>query len=97
VQVLEATDSGIIIPDGSRTLPERGVVRYVGPGFRRPDGEYVELDVKVGDEVLFFVKHGVEIRVNGENLLLLRDDNILVITDPAPVHAAWPTREDNHA
>lgn len=87
VKVLDDREqpSGLIIPGGVSTVPSRGTVMYVGPGYRRPDGDYVPLDLKPGDEVVFFKGRGTEIRINDEDMLLLRDQDVLVITDPASV------------
>lgn len=74
---------GIIIPAGVRPYPSRGLVMYVGPGFRKHDGEYMALDLHPGDEVLFFKSTGVELMLADERLLLLRDSDVLMVTEPA--------------
>src|SRR5437879_10593452 len=68
----ESTVSGIVLPDTAREKPQRGRVVAVGPG-RYEDGELVPLDVKKGDEVVFSKYGGTEVKVGGEEYLILRD------------------------
>ena len=79
VEVLEEEDvsySGIVLPDTAKEKPQRGKVVAVGPG-RYEDGELVPLDVKKGDEVLFSKYGGTEVKVSGEEYLILRESDIL--------------------
>lgn len=74
---------GIIIPSHVRPYPSRGVVMFTGPGHRLSDGSYVRMDLRPGDEVLFFRSKGIEVRIAGEDLLLLRDDDVILTLTPA--------------
>jgi chaperonin GroES len=79
VEVLEeeqTTVSGIVLPDTAKEKPQRGKVMAVGPG-RYEDGELVLLDVKKGDEIIFSKYGGTEVKVGGEDLLILRESDIL--------------------
>lgn len=73
----EQKRGGIIIPDSAKEKPQRGEVVAAGGGKRLEDGKIVPLDVKVGDKVLFGKYSGSEITVDGEELLILREDEIL--------------------
>ncbi len=75
------TSFGIIIPDTAKEKPEHGVVVAVGRGKRGDDNELVPVDVKIGDKVLFS-KYGYdEVKVNGTEYYLVREDNILAVLD----------------
>jgi chaperonin GroES len=79
VEVLEeeeVTISGIVLPDTAKEKPQRGAVREVGPG-RYEDGKLVPLDVKKGDEIIFSKYGGTEVKVAGEEFLILRESDIL--------------------
>lgn len=76
----QVTASGIYIPDtASQEKPEQGVVIATGPGSRNDAGELIPMSVKVGDTVLFSKFTPEEVRVNDENLLILREESILAI------------------
>jgi chaperonin GroES len=80
VQVLEeeeTTNSGIVLPDTAREKPQRGKVLAVGPGSRSDQGEIVPMDVVVGDEVIFSRYGGTEVKVALEDLLILRESDVL--------------------
>ena len=80
VEVLEeeaTTASGIVLPDTAQEKPQRGKVLAVGPGPRDEDGEHIKMDIKKGDEVIFSKYGGTEVRVDGEDLLILRESDIL--------------------
>ena len=68
---------GIIIPDTAKEKPSRALVKAVGPGNRAKDGSHQKPDVKVGDVVLFGKYSGTEVKLNGEDLVILRNDDIL--------------------
>ena len=79
VEVLEeeqTTVSGIVLPDTAKEKPQRGKVLAVGPG-RYEEGKLVPLDVKKGDEIIFSKYGGTEVKVDGEDLLILRESDIL--------------------
>ena len=76
----ETTASGIVLPDTAKEKPQRGEVLAVGDG-RIEDGSRVPLDVKAGDEVLYSKYGGTEIKVDGEDLLVLRESDVLAIVE----------------
>jgi len=75
----EKTKGGIIIPDSAKEKPIEGEVVAVGPGKVSDDGKRITLDVKVGDRVLYSKYGGTEVKVEGEDHLILREDDILGI------------------
>jgi chaperonin GroES len=80
VEVLEedvTTASGIVLPDTAQEKPQRGKVLAVGPGARDEDGEYIKMDVEVGDEVIFSKYGGTEIKVGADDVLILRESDVL--------------------
>lgn len=79
----EVADSGIVLPQGTndRRYPQKGTVMHVGPGYRLTSGGYAPMDWLIGDEVMFFKQNGVPVRLGQEELLLLRDEHILVVLD----------------
>lgn len=81
VEEKEQVRGGIIIPDSAKEKPQRGEVIAAGGGKRLEDGKVVPLDVKTGDKVLFGKYSGSEITVDGEELLILREDEILGVLD----------------
>src|SRR3970040_2307133 len=80
----EVTASGIVLPETAKEKPMKGEVLSVGPGARDEDGDRIEMDVKVGDKVLFAKYGGTEIKVDGEKLLLLPETDGLAITTAQP-------------
>jgi chaperonin GroES len=68
----EKTKGGIIIPDTAQEKPQEGEVIAVGPGARDEDGERIEMDVKVGDRILFGKWSGTEVKIDGEELLIMK-------------------------
>ena len=79
----EKTASGLIIPDSAKEKPQEGEVVAVGKGKRLEDGKVVSLDVQVGDRILFGKYSGSEVKLEGEELLIMREDEILGILDNA--------------
>ena len=75
------TKGGIIIPDTAKEKPMQGEVLAVGPGGRDEKGELVPLDVKVGDRVLFGKWSGTEVRMDGEELLIMKESDIMGIVE----------------
>ncbi|MCB5944843.1 co-chaperone GroES [Acidocella sp. KAb 2-4] len=73
----EKTAGGIIIPDTAKEKPQEGEVVAAGPGARNETGALVPLDVKAGDRVLFGKWSGTEVKVNGEDLLIMKESDIL--------------------
>ena len=79
----EKTAGGIIIPDTAKEKPMEGVVVAVGPGTRDEDGKLHALDVKAGDRVLFGKWSGTEVKVDGEELVIIKETDILGIIEGA--------------
>jgi len=77
----EKTQGGIIIPDTAKEKPQQGRVLAVGPGRRDDKGEVIPLDVRTGDKVLFAKYAGTEIKIDGDDRIILREDDILAIVD----------------
>jgi chaperonin GroES len=77
----EVRKGGIIIPDSAKEKPIEGRVTAVGAGKVGDDGKRVALDVKVGDKVLYSKYGGTEIKIEGEDFLLMREDDILGIVE----------------
>ena len=77
----EKSAGGIIIPDTAQEKPSEGIVVAVGSGVRADDGSIRELDVKAGDRVLFGKFGGTDVKVDGEDLLILRETDILGIVE----------------
>ncbi len=72
---------GIIIPDTAAEKPQQGEVVAVGPGARGDDNEIVALDVKVGDRILFGKWSGTEVKIDGEDLLIMKESDIMGVLD----------------
>ena len=77
----EKTRGGIIIPDTAQEKPQEGEVIAVGPGARDEDGEYIKPDVKVGDRVLFGKWSGTEVKIDGEDLLIMKESDIMGVLE----------------
>ena len=75
----EKTKGGIIIPDTAKEKPQEGEVVAVGPGARDESGKVVALDVKAGDRVLFGKWSGTEVKLNGTDLLIMKESDIMGI------------------
>ncbi|HEY7383490.1 MAG TPA: co-chaperone GroES [Beijerinckiaceae bacterium] len=75
----EKTKGGIIIPDTAKEKPQEGEVIAVGPGARDENGKVQPLDVKAGDRVLFGKWSGTEVRIDGEDLLIMKESDIMGI------------------
>jgi chaperonin GroES len=90
VEVLDeesTTASGIVLPDTAQEKPQRGKILSVGPGPRDEDGEYIKMDVEEGDEIIFSKYGGTEIKIGADEVLLLRESDVLakVVGDRAAV------------
>jgi chaperonin GroES len=81
LQAEEKTKGGIIIPDTAKEKPVEGKVIAVGKGKLSEDGKIRALDVKVGDRVLFSKYSGTDIKISGEEHLIMREEDILAIVD----------------
>ena len=79
------TKGGIIIPDTAKEKPQEGEVIAVGPGARDEAGERIPMDVKAGDRILFGKWSGSEVKLDGEDLLIMKESDILGLLDPVTV------------
>ncbi|MFL5157276.1 MAG: co-chaperone GroES [Microvirga sp.] len=77
----EKTAGGIIIPDTAKEKPQQGEVIAVGPGARNEQGQLVPLDVQVGDTVLFGKWSGTEVKIDGEDLLIMKESDIMGVLE----------------
>lgn len=81
VEAESKTKSGIVLPDSAKEKPRRGKVIAVGDGRRLDNGDRAPLQVKKGDEVLFSSYAGTEIKIDGEEVLIMSEDEVLAILD----------------
>jgi chaperonin GroES len=81
VEEEEKTKGGIIIPDTAKEKPQEGEVVAVGPGARNDKGDVVALDVKAGDKILFGKWSGTEVKVDGQDLLIMKESDILGVVE----------------
>ncbi|MFN3207717.1 MAG: co-chaperone GroES [Roseovarius sp.] len=89
VESEEKTAGGLIIPDSAKEKPSEGEVVAVGDGARKDSGELIDMAVSVGDRILFGKWSGTEITIDGEELLIMKESDILgVITDAKAAKAA---------
>ena len=86
------TASGIVIPDSATEKPDQGVVQAIGSGKRDDSGKVIALDVKVGDKVLFGKYAGQTVKVDGEELLVMREEDIMAIVESFPGNHCLVTR-----
>ena len=77
----QKTSGGIIIPDTAAEKPQQGEVLASGPGARADDGKVHELDVKKGDKVLFGKWSGTEVKIDGEDLLIMKESDIMGVIE----------------
>jgi chaperonin GroES len=77
INALEKTKGGIIIPDSAQEKPSEGEVIAVGPGGRDESGKLVPIDIKAGDRVLFGKWSGTEVKLDGEDLLIMKESDIM--------------------
>ena len=75
----KTTAGGIIIPDNTTEKPQQGTIISVGPGYRNDDGSFAALTVKAGDTVLFGKYTGTDVKLDGKELLIMKEDDILGI------------------
>ena len=83
IEAEEKTSGCIIIPDAAKEKPQEGEVVAVGPGARAEDGTVTALDVQAGDRVLFGKWSGTEVRIDGEELLIMKESDILGVIKQA--------------
>src|SRR6266852_1079853 len=87
VEAEEKTSGGIIIPDTAKEKPMEGEVVACGPGARGEDGKLQPLDVKAGDRVLFGKWSGTEVKLDGEELIIMKESDIMGIIEGKPKSA----------
>jgi chaperonin GroES len=85
VESEEKTKGGIIIPDTAKEKPQEGEVIAVGPGARDESGKLVALDVKTGDRILFGKWSGTEVKLNGEDLLIMKESDIMGVIEQSSI------------
>ena len=88
VEEEEKTRGGIIIPDTAKEKPQEGEVIAVGPGARDESGKLQALDVKAGDRILFGKWSGTEVKLEGKDLLIMKESDILGVLEPEGVAKA---------
>jgi chaperonin GroES len=81
IEAEEKSKGGIIIPDTAKEKPQEGEIIAVGPGARDESGKVQPLDVKAGDRVLFGKWSGTEVRIDGEDLLIMKESDIMGVLD----------------
>jgi chaperonin GroES len=81
IEAEEKTAGGIIIPDTAKEKPQEGEIIAVGPGARDESGKLVPLDVKAGDRILFGKWSGTEIKLNGEDLLIMKESDVMGVIE----------------
>jgi chaperonin GroES len=81
VEAEEKTAGGIIIPDTAKEKPQEGEVVAVGPGARDEDGKHIQPEVSAGDRILFGKWSGTEVKVDGEDLLIMKESDILGVVE----------------
>jgi chaperonin GroES len=81
VESEEKTAGGIIIPDTAKEKPQEGEIVAVGPGARDESGKLVPLDVKAGDRILFGKWSGTEVKIDGEDLLIMKESDVMGIVE----------------
>ena len=77
----EQTAGGIIIPDSAKEKPQEGLIVAAGNGLKKEDGKVIPLDVKQGDKILFAKWSGTEIKVDGKDLLIMKESDILALIE----------------
>jgi chaperonin GroES len=88
VEAEEKTSGGIIIPDTAQEKPMEGEVVAVGPGARGEDGKLQPLDVKAGDRVLFGKWSGTEVKLDGEDLIIMKESDIMGVLEQTAARKA---------
>ena len=79
IEQQETTASGLVLPETAKEKPQQGKVLALGPGRRDDDGKRIEMDVSVGDVVLYAKYGGTEIKIDGKKLLILKESDVLAI------------------
>src|ERR1700730_14012607 len=87
IEQKERMQGGLHIPDSAKEKPQEGEVAAIGKGKRLEDGKLVPLDVQVGDRILFGKYSGSDIKIDGEEFMIMREDEVLGILEKQPVAA----------
>ena len=87
IEAEEKSKGGIIIPDTAKEKPQEGEVIAVGPGARDENGQIQALDVKVGDRILFGKWSGTEVRIDGQDLLIMKESDIMGVIETSGAQA----------
>ncbi len=77
IEAEEKTSGGIIIPHTAKEKPQEGEVVAVGPGARDEDGKHIAMDLKAGDRILFGKWSGTEVKIDGEDLIIMKESDVL--------------------
>ena len=85
IEAEEKTAGGIIIPDTAKEKPQTGEVTAVGPGGRDEAGKLIPIDIKVGDKVLFGKWSGTEVKIDGKDLLIMKESDIMGVLEGGEV------------
>ena len=81
IEAEEKTKGGIIIPDTAKEKPQEGEIIAVGPGARDESGKLVPIDLKAGDRILFGKWSGTEVRIDGEELLIMKESDVMGVIE----------------
>ena len=95
IDAKEKTTGGIIIPDTVKEKPSQGEVIAVGPGGRDEAGKLIPIDIKVGERVLFGKWSGTEVKIDGQDLLIMKESNIMALLDEPGRPARRPRNQKN--
>jgi chaperonin GroES len=93
VDAEEKTKGGIIIPDTAKEKPQEGEVIAAGPGARDESGKLIPLDVKAGDRILFGKWSGTEIKIDGEDLLIMKESDVMGVVEAHAASRPAPARK----
>jgi chaperonin GroES len=81
VEAEQTTASGLVIPDTAKEKPQEGEIIAVGPGGRDESGKLIPIDLKVGDRVLFGKWSGTEVKIDGEELLIMKESDVMGVVE----------------
>ena len=87
VEAEEKTKGGIIIPDTAKEKPQEGEVIAVGPGARDDSGKLIPIDIKAGDRILFGKWSGTEIKIEGEDLIIMKESDVMGVVETGAASA----------
>ena len=93
VDAEEKTKGGIIIPDTAKEKPQEGEVIAAGPGARDESGKLIPLDLKAGDRILFGKWSGTEIKIDGEDLLIMKESDVMGVVEAQATSRPTPARK----